>query len=523
MAYLESSSFSALATLLTAAGYLHVPVPDAALSAASARACARSHPFVLRGLASTSPWAPAREWRHADGSANVEAISRRCGDFKAPVVREEGSYGAGGGVGATTMTVREYLEGEGEAAATKTYLKDWHLVRDLPSLSRLPLYSVPLFLADDLLNAFFDARASSSSSSPADYRFSYCGRPGTATPLHYDVLSSHSWSANIAGWKLWLFFAGDGGRDAQERDERRSGGGLLYDGFGCLRLTTLLPRRLMEEVRAVARLPPLSATSPPPADGAPLPSPADVRFCLQGPGDVVIVPPGHLHEVLNLGPGPAVVSVNHNGITGADLPVAWSFMMHELGSVRRRIADCRRDGGGGGGEEGGYDEEWERQCQVLLRANAALNYDDFGALLLLAADRVVAGRSGDRKLPSPVSEEEWGTLPLSASRPLPPHEAPHVALPRSVVNETARNLVAVISAFVEDPYVATTRVHEGVGGGGECGGGSSGPGGGELVTHLLEVREKYGAPALRPSWTVDDLRAAVERLEEGEWEGWTRC
>ena len=32
---------------------------------------------------------------------------------------------------------------------------------------------------------------------------------GTRTPLHHDVLFSHSWSANICGRKHWIFYPPD--------------------------------------------------------------------------------------------------------------------------------------------------------------------------------------------------------------------------------------------------------------------------------------------------------------------------
>lgn len=46
----------------------------------------------------------------------------------------------------------------------------------------------------------------SKSTSTSDFRFTYLGPAGTYTPLHRDVYSSYSWSANIAGRKLWWLF-----------------------------------------------------------------------------------------------------------------------------------------------------------------------------------------------------------------------------------------------------------------------------------------------------------------------------
>ncbi|GIL99699.1 hypothetical protein Vretimale_4849 [Volvox reticuliferus] len=51
------------------------------------------------------------------------------------------------------------------------------------------------------------SEANAAGSPPAftsDYRFCYLGPAGTWTPLHSDVLRSHSWSANVCGRKRWL-------------------------------------------------------------------------------------------------------------------------------------------------------------------------------------------------------------------------------------------------------------------------------------------------------------------------------
>lgn len=55
-----------------------------------------------------------------------------------------------------------------------------------------------------------NARPSSSfhfglGNSSSDYRFAYIGTPNTATPLHFDVFGSYSWSLNVSGTKLWYF------------------------------------------------------------------------------------------------------------------------------------------------------------------------------------------------------------------------------------------------------------------------------------------------------------------------------
>ena len=139
-------------------------------------------------------------------------------------------------------TVPALAEGAGAAAsaapagAPLLYCKDWHLVAEFPQYHA---YTCPPFFQDDWLNEWLDHRqaqqaqqaqhqgqqraqgeanvaasttastsaspspSSSSSSTISDYRFVYLGPRGTCTPLHSDVLRSFSWSANVAGRKLW--------------------------------------------------------------------------------------------------------------------------------------------------------------------------------------------------------------------------------------------------------------------------------------------------------------------------------
>lgn len=139
------------------------------------------------------------------------------------------------------------LEGAGEPGAgggggEGLYVKDWHLLAEIERLggSAGEVYTVPeclrgtystltypvLIDTDDWLNPPFtsgpryspdstatvhqsevDASTSiSTSTSTSDFRFTYLGPAGTYTPLHRDVYSSYSWSANIAGRKIWWLF-----------------------------------------------------------------------------------------------------------------------------------------------------------------------------------------------------------------------------------------------------------------------------------------------------------------------------
>lgn len=80
------------------------------------------------------------------------------------------------------------------------YLKDWHLVLVDPSF-----YQTPKHFQSDWLNEYCLAQSKS------DYRFVYIGPRHSKTPIHRDVLLSHSWSANITGKKLWHFWSPEDG------------------------------------------------------------------------------------------------------------------------------------------------------------------------------------------------------------------------------------------------------------------------------------------------------------------------
>ncbi|KAK6019511.1 hypothetical protein OSTOST_14849, partial [Ostertagia ostertagi] len=66
------------------------------------------------------------------------------------------------------------------------------------------MYNVPAMLSSDWVNR---EEWSDDDENPfrGDYRFVYFGVKDSWTKFHSDVMSSHSWSANICGRKLWYF------------------------------------------------------------------------------------------------------------------------------------------------------------------------------------------------------------------------------------------------------------------------------------------------------------------------------
>ena len=82
------------------------------------------------------------------------------------------------------------------------YIKDWHLARWVSREPVIqPFYTTPHLFADDWLNYHYCTFTDD------DFRFVYLGIQGTSTPFHKDVYDSYSWSTNVAGRKLWTFWA----------------------------------------------------------------------------------------------------------------------------------------------------------------------------------------------------------------------------------------------------------------------------------------------------------------------------
>lgn len=354
-------------------------------SAASALELMRvGTPFVIDGLAYSQGWGAVRQpWirveskeeggqLEADASTMLKAFSP---DLSVPTTWQQvpssaGSSGESYAAKHISMPLGDALDAvcgkhskrEGkpqqQAQAGRCYLKDWHFLGDLllssPDPSTRP-YRVPLIFANDMLNWHCDRTGA------VDFRFCYCGSGGTSTPLHHDVLSSCSWSCNLFGWKLWLFIPPKKSRE------------VLYDGFACLKVSTLLTDRELALLRGEGSTP----CSRPSNERSLLAG--SICYCLQPPGSAVFVPPGWHHEVFNLGPPDfPVVSINHNWwneIVG--LKEAWVFLNNEIRAAKASIVDCRTI------KEGeGIDWEWEAQVQRLVKVNAGFSLPSFVALLL---------------------------------------------------------------------------------------------------------------------------------------------
>lgn len=100
-------------------------------------------------------------------------------------------------------------------------------------------------------------------------------------------------------------------------------------------------------------------------------------------------PPPWPPKVVNVGdgsgPGGLTISVNNNWFNGFNLSRVNAFLGSELLAVREALEHLRE----GMSREG--EREWERQCEVIMRANSALDLTSFASLVIDRARALLAG------------------------------------------------------------------------------------------------------------------------------------
>ncbi|OQR71152.1 jmjC domain-containing protein 4-like [Tropilaelaps mercedesae] len=217
------------------------------------------------------------------------------------------------------------------------YLKDWHMQLGLPHYRA---YEVPTYFASDWLNEYWLGKRGTAD----DYRFVYIGPQGSWTPLHCDVFGSYSWSANVCGKKLWLLLL-----PGEETFYRYDDGKLVYD------LTEIDLQRCprAEEHRSA---------------GGPI-------VVMQNPGEVVFVPSGWHHQVLNV---TDTISINHNWFNRFNL----AFVVERLCAAEAEVMDTLDFMQG--------DDDFRNQVEIVLRAHHGMNRTDLQEILAFIAERRMA-------------------------------------------------------------------------------------------------------------------------------------
>jgi len=159
-------------------------------------------------------------------------------------------------------------------------------------------YDTPIYFKSDWLNEFWDQRSDVAD----DYRFVYMGPKGSWTPFHVDVFRSHSWSANICGCKKWLIYP-----PGQEKYLTDRLGNLAYD------ITS-------SDINDQQQFPDFEKASKP-------------ITVIQREGEVIFVPSGWHHQVMNL---EDTISINHNWTNACGILKMWEHLQSELVKVGRR-------------------------------------------------------------------------------------------------------------------------------------------------------------------------------------------
>jgi hypothetical protein len=216
---------------------------------------------------------------------------------------------------------RDYLD------ASLLYLKDWHLIQQYPQHD---VYILPVLFSEDWLNDYWDKLNLND-----DYRFVYMGPKHSWTPLHSDVLRSYSWSTNICGRKLWIFFP-----PSQEEFFKDSHGNTVYD---------VLEHVDKKQFPNFHRCTPIKV--------------------IQEAGETIYVPSGWFHQVHNL---EDTISINHNWFNACNLDLCWNFIRADLILLEKCIEHIR---------DTFSEDEYLEHCQVMLRASSGIDYLEFIMLL----------------------------------------------------------------------------------------------------------------------------------------------
>ncbi|XP_058087944.1 arginine-specific demethylase JMJ20 isoform X2 [Magnolia sinica] len=200
-------------------------------------------------------------------------------------------------------------------------------------------YTTPLFFVDDWLNLYLDSHPmhmdgdvchDKNEINCSDYRFVYMGPKGTWTPLHADVFRSYSWSANVCGKKKWHLLPPSQCHLLFDQNMKST----VYDIFG--------------EV-SEAQFPGFKKTV--------------WLECTQEQNEIIFVPSGWYHQVLNL---EDTISINHNWFNAFNLSWVWNLLLKDYNEAKEYIEDIRD-----------ICDDFEGLCQRNLAANTGMNFFDF--------------------------------------------------------------------------------------------------------------------------------------------------
>ncbi|EER17522.1 hypothetical protein Pmar_PMAR008085 [Perkinsus marinus ATCC 50983] len=195
------------------------------------------------------------------------------------------------------------------------YLKDWNFQSECEGLGIEPPYKCPPQFSDDWLNPYWH---SIEPKGGKDYRFMYWGSEGSTTPNHFDVMMSHSWSYNVRGRKAWKFGARENCKELSIEFE-------------------------------------------------------------QGPGEVVFVPSGWTHSVVNLEED--TISINHNWFCGPNIRRVYAAFEADVAEVIRNLH--------GFGVAREPDAQWyDEHVQLILKGNDSMDITMLVDCILMGVEKM---------------------------------------------------------------------------------------------------------------------------------------
>lgn len=298
----------------------------------------RNRPCIFSSRV-TENW-PCKKLWGLDGAPDFDALELLFGDCMVPVADCNKKYY--NSQLKDEMSMKEYLEywtdyvkNNYSDSMPLLYLKDWHCAKKFPNA---PMYELPRYFASDWLNEFYNGHPDLND----DYMFVYMGPKGTWTPLHADVFTSYSWSANVVGKKRWLLFP-----PHEEDCLRDTHGQLIYDATS-------------EELNDHSKY-----------------KAYDKRILkcidvIQDEGEIMFVPSGWHHQVWNV---EDTISINHNWINGCNIMNVWQGLKKELSSVMKEVDDCKEM------------SDWAEHCQLMLKTSYGMDYILFFDFILFIANR----------------------------------------------------------------------------------------------------------------------------------------
>lgn len=169
-----------------------------------------------------------------------------------------------------------------------------------------------------------------------------------STPLHIDVFSSYSWSANVIGRKRWLFVPP---KNVEE----------LYEYLG------YTPRDLyaIDDCQKIFKR-------------------FEIFEVIQEKGEIIFVPSGFLHQVINL---EDTISINHNWFNACNIKIIYSKLLDSFEEVKKELGDlietkvCSKD-------------EWIEKCEQITDMHFGMNRLEFIKMIVLIMNRSLDENKG---------------------------------------------------------------------------------------------------------------------------------